>query len=133
MRRTLAGVAPRRCEDCRRSHGKNASDRVNGPVVRMREWMRRTRRELEAADAGSPNDLMRECAAAAMADACGVPDDLADSILCAIEALVADGESGLEIRRRLNKPTFGIRRAAEAGVVSGLEASIMGFDGRNEG
>lgn len=132
IRRTLAGVAPKRCDECRLNLDGKSPNRIAGPPTQMRQWIRDTRTQLETAGAGSPHDLMRECAAVAMADTIGVPDDMADSILCAIERLVHDGESGLSIRRRLNSPLFGVKSAAEAAARRGLEEAIMGFDGRDD-
>lgn len=126
-RRTRSGVAPKRCDQCRSNMRAKDPNRDAGPPQLMRRWIRTTRAELEQRGALSADDLMRQCTAVAMSETLGLPEDLSESILCAIDQLIANGENGLEIRKRLNSSSFGIKRAAEAGVATGLEAAIMSF------
>lgn len=104
-RRTKSGIPPKRCHECRIGTFGGKRPELAGqllPTIEIRRWMRTTRAKQESAGAGSPGATMHLCAAVAVAEATGLDDKFAESIISAVCALVERGETDLMIRCRLN-------------------------------
>lgn len=104
-RKTLAGVPPKRCEKCRakrRAKGERPGREFTaGPVESVRAIVRESLTRAGNGE-GYREDTPVCCAAAALAAVTGLEEDFAESIISAIDFLLGEGETPLEVRRRLN-------------------------------
>lgn len=124
-RKHRSGVPPKRCDTCRESagavggkRGPRAAEHENrggrpashtGPIIAIRRLV-----------AALPSDqrpggvtLHVQAAAAALTGATGIPELVGAHIVEAMQALVEDGETGEDVRRRLNPSPFGRTRAQD--------------------
>lgn len=110
MRKTLAGVPPKRCAECRRTlgwvggkrgpraaeHDHRGRGEHDGPLIQIRRLVRGA---VERPESGAPAAAV---VAEGLATLTGMGRDFAESIVVTIEVLLAAGESEREIRERLN-------------------------------
>lgn len=122
IRRTLSGAAPTQCHECRRTNnygkGKSRGHRQSsdhGPVNQVRTIIR---------EHPHPN-VTRQIAAIATSQSTGLSEEMAGIMIDAIDALIEQGESDVQIRRRLNSTQFG---RTPTGYESELEALKQEYD-----
>lgn len=116
--RQRRGATPKRCTACRKALGASAAKR--GPRAAQHENRNRGQQHdgpivaIRRLVASLPDDqrpggvtLHVACAAVALTSATGLPEQLGEHIIEAMSVLVEQGESGEDIRRRLNPNPFG--------------------------
>jgi len=115
IRKHRIGAPPKRCDECRQRLGSVGAKRGNrldergrsavydGPIITIRRMMA----ELPSDQRPGGVTLHVSCTAAAITATTGLPERIAAHIVEAMQALVEMGETGEDIRRRLNPVTFG--------------------------
>lgn len=104
----LGSAKPKWCESCRKKRGSTNSKRGNkreldGPVLTIRKMISELPSNLRPGGVS----LHVACAAATLTGATGIPEQMGRHIIEALQVLVEQGETGEDIRRRLNPNPFG--------------------------